>query len=284
MPFGTHTHRQDVVSKPRRLGPGRGERHVTLHLRFVLQRLHPGEAVGIGPDRVVDPAEVDVERAAALVEEVRQQDRHLVVSERELLGPLEVVPLVGVRRTDRVVRLELVHAVAGGTALGGDRTGEHVQEEETAGDLPTAHVAGAGGPPVVAGELRRVGADHCSDLADGVGVDAGLLLGGFGGVLGVLLEQRGPELRELDRFSGDPLLQVGLPVDPSLDELGVPVLGLDQQASDREQKERLGAGPRGQPVVGFGAGVREARIAGDDLGTVGLRLDDALRVRVEVVP
>ena len=284
MPFGPHTHRQDVVGEPRRLGPGRGERHVTLHLRFVLQRLHPGEAVGIGPDRVVDPAEVDVERAATLVEEVRQQDRHLVVSERELLGPLEVVPLVGVRRTDRVVRLELVHAVAGGTALGGDRTGEHVQEEETAGDLPTAHVAGAGGPPVVAGELRWIGADHRCDLADGVGVDAGLLLGGLGGVLGVLLEQRGAELRELDRLTGGPLLQVGLPVDPSLDELGVPFLGFDQQASDREQKERLGSGPRGQPVVGFGTGVGEARVAGDDLGTVGLRLDDALRVRVEVVP
>ena len=206
-----------------------------------------------------------------------------MVGERELLGPLEVVPLVSVRRADRIVRLELVHAVAGGAALGGDRTGEHVEEEQAAGDLPAAHVAGAGGTPVVAGELGRVGADDRRDLADRVGVDAGLLFGGLGGVLGVLLEQRLAQLRELDRLPGRPLLEVGLPVDPALDELGVPLLGLDQQTSDREQQERLGAGPGRQPVVGLGAGVRQARVARDDLGAVGLGFDDALGVRVEVV-
>ena len=135
-------------------------------LRLVEQRLHPREAVGVGPDRVVDAGEVGVELAAALVEEVGEQDRHLVVGERVLLGPAHLVPgrdrLAALGR----VRHELVPAVAGRAALGGDRAGEHVEEEQAARHLPAAEVAGAGGAPVVAGELRRVGADDLGDLAD----------------------------------------------------------------------------------------------------------------------
>ena len=47
---------------------------MAVDLLWVLQRLEPGEAVGVGPDRVVYPRKVCVELAAAFVKEVREQN------------------------------------------------------------------------------------------------------------------------------------------------------------------------------------------------------------------
>ena len=133
--LGAHAHGQDVVGEPRCLGPRRRERDVAVDLLRVLQRLEPGEAVGVGPDRVVDPRKVCVELAAAFVEEVREQDRHLVIAQRELLRPAQLVPAREWRCTLGLVRSELVPAVAGCAALGADRAGEHVEEERGSGRL-----------------------------------------------------------------------------------------------------------------------------------------------------
>ena len=76
-----------------------------------LQHLHPGQPVGVRPDRVVDAGEVDVQLAAALLQEVREEERHLVVAERPLLREEQLVPLLLARRLLPEDRLVLVPGV-----------------------------------------------------------------------------------------------------------------------------------------------------------------------------
>ncbi len=206
-----------------------------------------------------------------------------MVRQRVLAGPLQLVPAGVARRADRWLGSELVHAVAGGAAFGRDGTGQHVEEEQAAGHLPAAEVAGAGRPPVVRREPGRMGADQLRDLPDRRRVDAGLVLGRLRGVLRVLVEERGAHRRPLDRQVGSRRAQVGLPVGPPPHERLVPCPVGDQEAGDRQQQVGLRTGPRRQPVVGLAARVRQARIDADDLRPALLRLDDPLRVGVEVV-
>ncbi len=79
VPFGAVAHRQHVVGEVGRLVPGRGQRHEAADLGLVGEHLHPGQPVGVGPHRVVDPDEVGVELAPAVFEEVRQQEAQLVL-------------------------------------------------------------------------------------------------------------------------------------------------------------------------------------------------------------
>ncbi len=53
-------HRQHVVGELGCLRPGRCQRHMAADLGLVGERLHPAEAVRVGPDGVVDTREVDV--------------------------------------------------------------------------------------------------------------------------------------------------------------------------------------------------------------------------------
>ena len=279
-----NTHRQHVVREPRRLVPRRRQRHMALDHGLVLERLHPREPIGVRPDRVVDPAEIGVELAATFLEEVRKQDRHLVVAEGELLGPFQVVPAVQLGRTDRSLGRELVPAVAARTANGRDRAGHHGDEEQAACDLPAAHVAGASGTPVVRRELGRVVTDDRRNLADLVRGDAGDLFGRLGRVLGVVLLHRNLERVPFLGHVRELASQEGFPVHPALDEVLVPRAVFEHAVDDRQQQERLGAGPGRQPVISLGAGVRQTRVADDDRGALVLGFEDALRVRVEVVP
>src|SRR5262249_45343061 len=64
--LGAEPHRQDVISEPRRLAPGGGERDMQPDAIAVGEHLDPREAVRVGPYRVVDAREVDVEPAAVL--------------------------------------------------------------------------------------------------------------------------------------------------------------------------------------------------------------------------
>ena len=135
------------------------------------------------------------------------------------------------------------------------------------------------------GELAPgVGDDlgHALDLLDR---DAALLRGVLEGVLLVVV---GESLLEGLEVVGVGLrveaLHVGLPVDPAMHVVPVDRVGAQEVRRKGEQECRLGARPRRDPFVGLGRGVGQARIDGDELGAVvHLRLDDALRVRVEVV-
>ena len=55
VPFGAVPHWQDVVGEVGGLVPGRRQGDEAADLFLVGQHLHPGQAVGVGPDRVVDP-------------------------------------------------------------------------------------------------------------------------------------------------------------------------------------------------------------------------------------
>ena len=75
------------------------------YLGFVGQHLEPGEAVGVGPDGVVDAGEVDVELGFLFSDEVRQEEGELVLRQRVFRRVGELVPVLGVaRQLDRLGR------------------------------------------------------------------------------------------------------------------------------------------------------------------------------------
>ncbi len=78
-------------------------------------------------------------------------------------------------------------------------------------------------------------------------------------------------------------LQVLLPIPPATDEFLVVLVRLDQMVGDCQEDSRFRTGLGGQPEVGMGGGVGQARIEDDELGAVLLPLHDALRMGVEVV-
>ncbi len=206
-----------------------------------------------------------------------------MVGQRVLGGPGQVVPFGLGFGIDRGDGDELVPAVGVGAALGADAAGEHVDEPEAARHLPASLVAGRRRPPGVAGEAAQPGTDDPCNLADAVLVDAAHPCRLGRRVVGVVVEERGPDVVE-DRVEvGAGLGEVGLPVDPALDELPVPGAVLDEQAGDGEQQERLGARPCREPVVGLRCRVRQARVDADDRCAVRLPFQDPLGVGVEVV-
>ena len=138
-------------------------------------------------------------------------------------------------RTLRLVRSELVPAVARCAALGADRAGEHIEEEEAASDLPATLVAGTGSTPVVAGELGGVLSDDRCDLADLVGGHAGDV-SALRGVLAVVILQCCFDRVEGPWHVGVQLSKEGLPVDPATDEVAFPVpLSSSKCAIDRQR-------------------------------------------------
>ena len=161
-------HRQDVVGPPRGLAPGRRQRDVQPDLRLVPQDLEPGEAVGVRPHRVVDAGEVDVELAAPLLEEVRQQEAHLeVATSGYSRGQVQLVPAL--RRAGGrcgAARDPLVPGVGGRAALAADRARQDVQQEEAARDLPAAEVSRAGARQLCAASRPPQPADVLGDTLD----------------------------------------------------------------------------------------------------------------------
>ena len=63
-----------------------------LDLRLVVEDTLPHHAVGVGPDRVVDPREIRREATPPLGQKVRQQIGKLVVGERVLQRIEQLVP------------------------------------------------------------------------------------------------------------------------------------------------------------------------------------------------
>ena len=283
MALAAQAHRQDVVGVLRGLAPRRGQRDVQPDLRRVAQQLDPAEPVGVGPHRVVDPREVHLERAAAVGDQVRQQERQLVHRQRVLRRPGQLVPGVRVRRGVDRARHELVPAVGVRAALARDRAEQRVEQEQRARHLPAAEVARRGAAPGVGRQPRAGGRDHLGDLAQHRGVDAGLARRE---VERVARPHRGELALEVLEARVRPAERGGhvlLPVPPSPDELAVVAAGRDQVVRDREEDRRLAAGLRRDPVIGVGRGVGQPHVEHDEPGAALPRLDDALRVRVEVV-
>ena len=254
------------------------------HPLGIAQRLQPAEPIGVRPHRVVDAGEVRVELAPALAQEVRQQHRHLVMAERVLARPRQLVPVLHRRRPQRRRRLHLVPARSSGAPHRADRSGEHVEQEQAPCGLPAAQVARASGAPVVRGEAAQRPTDRMRDLTQIVRIYPAQLCGPLRRVLRVGVTQRHLDRLECRRQIGPGLGQVGLPVRPAVHECSVPRACLEQQAGQAQQQDRFGAGPCRQPVIGLGPCVRQPRIDADHRRSPLLGLDDALGVRVEVVP
>ena len=72
-----------------------------------------------------------------------------MVAERVLDRPGEVIPVALGGRVEGGNRDEFVPSVGAGTALGPDAAGQHDQELQASGHLPTAQVAGRRGTPGV---------------------------------------------------------------------------------------------------------------------------------------
>ena len=277
------SHGQDVVGKVGRLAPRGRQRHVQSHELLVREDVDPGEAVGVRPHRVVDAREIDLEPAAPILQQVGQQHRHLVHRQRILGRPVEIVPYLGMGRHVNRSGHELVGDVGMRAAFGADRAGERVEQEERAGDLPSAEVAGGGAAPRVGRQARASAPDHLGELGDRRRLDTRLLRCGFERVAFVEPGELGREIlkRRLDiRMLGAQILE---PVPPAPHELAVVETVADQVAGDRQQDRRLGPRNRRDPVVRVGRRVGQANVEDDDFCTPCLGVDDALRMGVEVV-
>ena len=159
------------AARSRRRTPSRSRSGVSATwsptLLLVGERLDPGEAVGVRPHRVVDAGEVDVERAPALLEEVRQEERQLVHGERVLRRPGELVPRRAGCGGVWIGRgTNLFHAFGYVPPSRGDRAEQRVEQEQAASDLPAAEVAGRRGAPGVRRRAAcRPSATTLGDLA-----------------------------------------------------------------------------------------------------------------------
>ena len=178
-------------------------------------------------------------------------------------------------------RHELVRARRIGATDRTDGADEHRHELQIARDRPTAFVAGCAVAPHMARELRAGLADLACDVLDRRGVEAARFCNASRRRFRVVTREVLAERSEVDAASARPL--VGAPLDPVLDELPVDEPVSQQHVREAEQHQCLGARPRREPVVGHARCVRQADVADRELPALHLAVDDALRVRVEVV-
>ena len=276
-------HGQNVVREPRRLAPGGGESDVAAYLVVVLQHVHPHEAVGVRPDRVVDPREVDVDAVALVLDEMGHQEAHLEEREGVLPGEEKLVPILGTRRGVGVFWDELVRARQVGPAHRAHSTRQRRQKVQAARNLPAVQVARGGSAPYVHAKPASGPGDDLCHFGDEVCRNACLLRRVLEGEFRVFFFQLLDEVPEARLLIGVNRSHVFGPVEPFLDELRVELPGVEQVARDGEQDRALGAAVCGQPVVGLRRRVGEPGVDDDELRPARLRLDDALGRGVVVV-
>ena len=250
--LGAKAHRQDVVRKPRGLAPRRRQRDMKSDLGVILEHLHPREAVWIGPQRVVNAREVHVELAAALLQEVRQQETHLVEGERKLLREQQLVPVLRSRRRVRVLRHELVRDVQIHAALFADGSHQDDKEVEAARDLPAPQVSCRGCTPTVGRERRSGFSDRFRRFKNLVRRHAGLEFGVLGREPLILLLQGLLERLKRHRQIGPARLEVRVPVHPALHKRAVVFPRIDQVLRDGQQDGAFGARFRRHPHIRLG--------------------------------
>ncbi len=237
VPLGGVPHRQHVVGEKGGLVPGRSERNMAADRLRVREHLNPRETVGVGPDRVEDPREVDVHAAAAVLDKVRQDLAHLVVGKRVFGRPDEFVPSLLRWRHVKEGGVELGPGAGRGPPFGADRACQDVQQVQRARHLPAAEVTDGARPPDMGREPAAGARDHLRDLGDLL--DRHLTFGGgeLEGVFRVLHDEpldEALECRLVVRVRGRHPLW---PVDPFLDEATVIEL-LDEYITRDSEEQR----------------------------------------------
>ncbi len=110
------------------------------------------------------------------------------------------------------------------------------------------------------------------------------LLGKLGCEFGIEFLKRPLEILKSDAQIGTFGLKIGLPVNPAAHKITIIQIVLNQVIGNGQQNRGFRTGPGRQPMVRHRGRITQARIKGDDLGALALALDNALGVRVEIVP
>ena len=180
--FGGEAHGEDIVGILGGLVPHGREGDVHSDAAPILQHVDPGEAVGIGPDGVVDPCEIDVYRPVSLFQEVRQQEAHFEVGKGELGWEVYFVPVLEWGRLTEGAGHELGPGIGQSAARRAHGAGEHIEEEQGPGHHPTAQVSRRCISPDVAGEGGPGLSYLLSNVEELLGGDAGFGLRPFEGI------------------------------------------------------------------------------------------------------
>ena len=159
-----------------------------------------------------------------------------------------------------------------------------VEQKERPRHLPPAQVAGRRAPPGMGREAGPSFRDHLRNVCNHLGIHPRFLRREGKGVVGIQVLQDRLEILEGGGDLGMLGAQVLLPVPPAADKVPVVQVLLNEIVGDGKKNRGLAARIRGYPVVGVGRTVGQADIKDDHLGAVPFSLDDALRVRVEVMP
>src|SRR5579883_16882 len=283
MALAAEAHWQNVVGVPGGLTPDRREGGMQFDLLFVRQHLDPGGAVGVCPDGIVATRKVGSDLAAPFAQEVGQQDAHFVVGEGIFGREEQLIPGLRGTRFEKWRGHKFVPAIGRGAARSADAAGKNGEEPEGASDLPAAQVSGAGGAPGMSGK-------GCSGLTylAGNGDDrfrgqSAFTSGEGGRVLCVKIDQQFDEALKclwLARMFGGHVL---LPVNPAAHIFAIEEVFHQQDARHRQQYRRFRAGPGWEPVIGHAGSIGEARVHNGELSALHLPLDDALRLRVEIM-
>ena len=288
--LGPEPHRQHVVGPLRRLAPDRRERDVAADLSLVLEHLDPRAAVGVRPHRVVDAREVDLDarssaraggaaggsssRSARAATRAGTAARSSAAPGGGVLARLghELVPGVGVdaaRRAD-AARSARASSISARATCQPPRLPLAVLRHRWLEKLR------AGAPRSRRRASRTVSAGTRHSSRHELGRE--LRVVARRAARGSARTCRGPA-----RIARGEVL---LPVHPARARSR----GRSRRARAARARRRAGAPPRvpGQGEIHRSAcvrGVREARVDHRDArARRSLRVDDALRVRVEVVP
>src|SRR5579872_447814 len=215
---------------------------------------------------------------------MRQQERHLMRAQRPLKWIKQFVPVFLRRWNRKWTGNKLVPGIQIVSALGPHRAGENVKKGEGASGLPSAKIAGGAAAPQVRCEAATRIGNLSRDLDDDLSLYAGFFFGELRSEASVMTSKRlnrGLECLSLCRKSID--LEI-LPVGPVSDESGIKKILIQDDVGHREKCCNLRTGVGGKPVVRHARGIGEARIHHGELRARHLAFDDALRVRIEIMP
>ena len=146
-------------------GPDTGPGTIRINSSDALRRIiwAPGE---LGFGRAFVTGDVDIDVAATFFKHVRQQHGHLVMRERIFDGIVQFVPCFRSRCPLEWLGDAFVPTRHGRAAQIANTSSQHIEQEETARDLPSAKIADAGAAPDMRGEFAFAVGDIFGGLFD----------------------------------------------------------------------------------------------------------------------
>src|SRR6266540_5115660 len=144
---------------------------------LVRQYVDPGESVGIGPYRVVNAREIEIEFGATVLQQVGQQERHFMHRQRILSGPGDLIPHPWVRRCVDRPGYKLVPGIGKNTSFSSNCAHQGVKHEQTTRNLPSTAVSRRSTAPVVRAETGTSSSNTLRNLLEQMRFDARFIRG-----------------------------------------------------------------------------------------------------------